>query len=272
MPDSVVPRIGFVGGGNMAEALIGGLIESGAAAAGAIRVCEPLEARRAHLTQSYGVVSGDDNASLAGWAELLVLAVKPSVVAPALACMAPFLPAEALVLSIAAGVSLSDIEAALPAGRRVIRAMPNTAAMARAGATAVAKGSSATDADLDIACALFEAVGKCVVVPEKMLDAVTGLSGSGPAYVMLVIEALADGGVRSGLPRDVAITLASQTVLGAAKLLIESGEHPAVLKDRVTSPGGTTSAGLAQLEAQGVRGALIDAVYAATARSKELGR
>ena len=144
--------------------------------------------------------------------------------------------------------------------------------MVLAGATAVAAGAAATASDLQLAVTVFEAVGRCVVVPESALDAVTGLSGSGPAYVMLVIEALADGGVKAGLPRDVALALAAQTVYGAAKLQIDSGEHPGVLKDRVTSPGGTTIAGLSRLEARGLRGALIEAVEAATRRSEELGR
>lgn len=265
-------RIGFVGGGNMAEALVRGLLESGAAKAGSVRVCDPSQARRDRLTERYGVTASDDNAAVAGWAELVVLAVKPQVMKDALESIAAFLSPDALVVSIAAGVPIASIEAALPKGRRVVRAMPNTAAIVRAGATAIAKGRSATDADLQMARALFEAVGRCVVVPEKLLDAVTGLSGSGPAYVMLVIEALADGGVHAGLPRDVAQTLAAQTVYGAAKLQLETGEHPGVLKDRVTSPGGTTIAGLAELEDHGVRGAFIDAVYAATERSKELGR
>jgi pyrroline-5-carboxylate reductase len=149
--------------------------------------------------------------------------------------------------------------------------MPNTAAIALAGASAIAAGPGALAEDLLIAKTLFDAVGRCVVVAEKLLDAVTGLSGSGPAYVMLFIEALADGGVKAGLPRDVALTLAAQTVYGAAKLQLESGEHPGVLKDRVTSPGGTTIAGLARLEAGGFRGVVIDAVDAATQRSIQLG-
>lgn len=256
----------------MAEALVRGLLESRATDVRSIRVCDPVEARRRHLATSYGVATAEDNASVAGWAEVIVLAVKPSVVVPAVRSLAPFLGTDVLVVSIAAGVPIATIEAELPAGRHVIRAMPNTAALVREGATAITKGTAATDSDVDVASALFEVVGRAVVVPEKLLDAVTGLSGSGPAYVMLVIEALADGGVRAGLPRDVAELLAAQTVYGAAKLQLETGEHPAVLKDRVTSPGGTTIAGLRELEARGVRGALIDAVYAATKRSEELGR
>jgi pyrroline-5-carboxylate reductase len=272
MKEELSPRIGFVGGGNMAEALVRGLLESGAAEPSAIRVSEPREERRLAVGKRHGVAVGADNAKVARWADVLVFAVKPSVMPAALSSVAPHLGSDTLAVSIAAGFTIAAIERALPGGRRVIRAMPNTAAIAQAGATAIARGTAARDADLDIATSLFEAVGECVVVPERLLDAVTGLSGSGPAYVMLVIEAMADGGVRAGLPRDVAQTLAAQTLYGAAKLLIETGEHPGVLKDRVTSPGGTTIAGLNQLEAHGVRGAFIDAVYAATQRSKELGR
>jgi pyrroline-5-carboxylate reductase len=177
-----------------------------------------------------------------------------------------------LVVSIAAGVPIRSLESWVAPGTRVVRAMPNTAALARAGATAISRGTVASSADLDLARTLFDAVGKTVVLDESHLDAVTGLSGSGPAYVMLVIEALADGGVRVGLPRDVALLLAAQTVYGSAKLLLETGEHPARLKDMVTSPGGTTIAGLAALERGSVRSALMTAVEDATLRSAELGK
>jgi pyrroline-5-carboxylate reductase len=263
--------IGFVGGGNMAEALVRGLLESGATSTAQLRVSDPSEARRDHLMQQYGIETTTDNAVLASWADVVVLAVKPGIVRGACEAIADALGTDAQVLSIAAGVPIKSIEKYLNDNTRVVRAMPNTAAMALAGASAVASGSHAGPEDLEVARLLFESVGRCVVVPEKLLDAVTGLSGSGPAYVMLFIEALADGGVKAGLPRDVALTLASQTVYGAAKLQIETGEHPGVLKDRVTSPGGTTIAGLAKLEAGGVRGVVIAAVDAATQRSIELG-
>ncbi len=269
---TAVTRIGFIGGGNMAEALVRGLLEARVAGAEDVRVAEPDRGKRERLHERYGVVATEDSDVVAGWAELLVLAVKPSVVPRALAAVGPFVAPETLLVSVAAGVPTHALEAHLPTGRRVVRAMPNTAAIVGAGATAIAKGSAATDLDLARAQALFEAVGCCVVVPEKQLDAVTGLSGSGPAYVMVMIEALADGGVRAGLPREIAQLLAAQTVFGAAKLQLETGEHPAVLKDRVTSPGGTTSAGLAALEGGGVRSAFSEAVVAATRRSEELGR
>ncbi|HSQ67005.1 MAG TPA: pyrroline-5-carboxylate reductase, partial [Polyangiaceae bacterium] len=176
-----------------------------------------------------------------------------------------------LVISVAAGVTLAALEAKLP-DVRIVRAMPNTAAIVLAGATAIAPGSHATEADVEVARLLFEAVGRVVVLEEASLDAVTGLSGSGPAYVMLMIEAMADGGVKVGLHRDTALLLAAQTVYGSAKLLLETGEHPGRIKDQVTSPGGTAIAGLHTLEAGGLRRTLIDAVEAATLRAGELGR
>ena len=263
-------RIGFVGGGNMAEALVRGLIAAGASSPAMIRVSDPAAARRELMAERHGVTTSGDSYAVAVWADVIVLAVKPSVVPVALESLVSALD-DALVISIAAGITTASIEQALPSGARVVRAMPNTAAMALAAATALAAGKAAGDEDVAIARALFDAVGRTVVVPESALDAVTGLSGSGPGYVMLFIEALADGGVQAGLPRDVALLLAAQTVYGAAKLQLDSGEHPAVLKDRVTSPGGTTMAGLARLEAGGVRGAIIDAVEAATRRCRQLG-
>ena len=177
-----------------------------------------------------------------------------------------------LLISIAAGVTLARMEAALPAGARVIRVMPNTPALVGASASAFACGKSATPEDGQLAQKLFSSVGVALQVKETLLDAVTGLSGSGPAYVFLMIEALSDGGVAAGLPRDIATKLAAQTLLGSAKLLLETGQHPAALKDMVTSPGGTTIEGLHELEKAGVRGALINAVRAATDKSKKLGQ
>jgi pyrroline-5-carboxylate reductase len=179
--------------------------------------------------------------------------------------------ADTLLVSIAAGVPIRSIEARLPAGVRVVRAMPNTAAIALAGATGIAPGVHATERDLRVSQALFDAVGRTVVLDETLIDAVTGLSGSGPAYVMLIIEALADGGVKVGLHRDTALLLAAQTVYGSAKLLLDTGEHPGRLKDMVTSPGGTAIAGLHTLESGGLRRTLIDAVDTATRRAIELG-
>jgi pyrroline-5-carboxylate reductase len=262
-------RIGFVGGGNMAEALIRGIIEAGVATPDEIHVGEPREARRAYLEATHGVRTSDDNAAVVAACGIVVLAVKPDTVPVVLQAVRGSIDAGVLLVSICAGVRSADIEAGLPRGARVVRAMPNTAAMARAAATAIAAGSSATDNDLATARRLFEAVGRCVVVPEHLLDAVTGLSGSGPAYVMLVIEALAAGGVQAGLPHETAQLLAAQTVYGAAKLQLETGDDPAQLRERVTSPGGTTVAGLGQLEA--AREMFVAAVLAATARSRQLG-
>jgi pyrroline-5-carboxylate reductase len=265
-------RIGLLGAGNMAGALLAGLLGSKLVEPTQIRASDTRRARLDELRQTHGISTSDTNAEIVEWANILVLAVKPDVVAKVLDECGATIGARHLVVSIAAGVPIRTIESKLGPGVRVVRAMPNTPAISRAGATAVSAGSAATHADLDVARALFEAVGRVVTVDESLLDAVTGLSGSGPAYVMLFIEALADGGVKAGLPRDVALLLATQTVYGSAKLLLETGEHPARLKDAVTSPGGTTIAGLRALEDAGVRGAIMGAVEKATERAIELGK
>ncbi|HEY4122268.1 MAG TPA: pyrroline-5-carboxylate reductase [Byssovorax sp.] len=264
-------RIGFIGGGNMAAALIRGLLHSSTVTKEQIRATDVKPERVAELHDKFGVEASDDNEAVARWADVIVLAVKPQIVDRILAPIGAGLSPTDVVVSIAAGVPIDAMEARLPAGTRVVRAMPNTAAIALAGATAIAPGAHAEKRDLDVARALFEAVGRCVVLDESLLDAVTGLSGSGPAYVMLMIEALADGGVKVGLGRDTALLLAAQTVYGAAKLQLETGEHPGRLKDMVTSPGGTAIAGLHTLESGGLRRTLIDAVESASTRSAELG-
>jgi len=264
-------KLGFIGGGNMAEALLRGLLGANAIQPHDVMISDPLEARRAHLEHHHRVAVAADNGPVAACSDVIVLCVKPQQMTAALASLRTR-RRTALIVSIAAGIATQSIEVALDGSARVVRAMPNTPALSLCGATAIATGSQATDDDLEVARALFAAVGRCVVVTEPALDAVTGLSGSGPAYVMLFIEALADGGVRAGLPRAVAQLLATQTVLGAAQLQLDTGEHPAVLKDRVTSPGGTTAAGLERLEARAFRGAVIDAVVAASERSRELGK
>jgi pyrroline-5-carboxylate reductase len=264
-------KIGFIGGGNMAGAMIRGLLQSRTVGPEQIRASDVKGDRLTELHQRFGIETTDDNEALSRWADVLVIAVKPQIVDRILAPIAGALNEGDLVISIAAGVPIEAIEARLPESARVVRAMPNTAAMALAGATAIAPGAHASAADLEVARALFEAVGRCVVLDESLLDAVTGLSGSGPAYVMLMIEALADGGVKVGLGRDTALLLAAQTVYGAAKLQLETGEHPGRLKDMVTSPGGTAIAGLHTLEAGGLRRTLIDAVEAASNRAAELG-
>jgi len=264
-------RIGMLGAGNMAGALIRGLLASGTVKTDQIRASDVRAERLEELAKTYGIVTHADNSELARWANVVVVAVKPQVVDRALEQVTDALVTDTLVVSIAAGVPLKAIEARLPSGVRAVRAMPNTAAIALAGATGIAPGAGATEDDLRVAKALFDAVGRTVVLDETLIDAVTGLSGSGPAYIMLVIEALADGGVKVGLHRDTALLLAAQTVYGSAKLLLETGEHPGRLKDMVTSPGGTAIAGLHTLESGGLRRTLIDAVDSATRRAIELG-
>lgn len=264
-------RIGFVGGGSMAGALIRGLLHSATVTSAQIRASDVKPERLAELERTYGIETTTDNEALVRWADVIVLAVKPQIVDRVLGPIGSALDEGDLVISIAAGVPLEALESRLPQRARVIRSMPNTAAIALAGATAIAPGAHATAEDVSVARALFNAVGRCVVLDETLIDAVTGLSGSGPAYIMLMIEALADGGVKVGLSRDIALLLAAQTVYGAAKLQLETGEHPGRLKDMVTSPGGTAIAGLHTLEAGGLRTTLIDAVEAATNRAAELG-
>lgn len=264
--------IAFLGAGNMAEAFIKGLLRSGVAVPGEILCTDRRQDRLADLARLYGVRTSTDNRAAAAEAQIVFLSVKPQVMNKLLDEIAPAIDEKKLVVSIAAGVPLAAIERKVGHGIRIVRTMPNTPALVGAGATALAPGDHATEADMAQAKALFDAVGKTVVVDEPLLDAVTGLSGSGPAYVFLVIEALADAGVKVGLDRRTAQDLAAQTVLGSAKLLIETGEHPGKLKDQVTSPGGTAIAGLHTLEAGGLRTTLMNAVEAATKRSHELGK
>jgi pyrroline-5-carboxylate reductase len=261
-----VPKLQVIGGGRMGEALVGGLIAGGWASAAELRVVEKLPARAEELRT---VLAGVEVADAPSDAQGHLVAVKPADVAGACAAVAATSPAR--VLSIAAGVTLAQLEAALAPGTPVVRAMPNTPALVGAGAAAVAAGSAADDDDLAWAEAILGAVGTVVRVDEKLLDAVTGLSGSGPAYVFLVVEAMVEAGVLAGLPRPVSAALATQTVLGAARMVAETSDGPEVLRAAVTSPGGTTAAGLHQLERAGVRAALLDAVLAATERSRQLG-
>ena len=264
-------NIGFVGAGNMAGALIKGLLHSGTVNPAQIQASDVREERLAELAAAHGIATTNDNAKLAAWADIVVLAVKPQVIDKVMGPIAKAIRPHALFVSIAAGVPIESLESRLPPGTRVVRTMPNTAAIALAGATAIAPGTHASNEDLEVARQLFEATGRVVMLDESLLDAVTGLSGSGPAYIMLIIEALADGGVKVGLHRETALLLAAQTVYGSAKLLLETGEHPGRIKDSVTSPGGTAIAGLHTLEAGGLRTTLIDAVESATRRSIELG-
>ncbi|HEX2382702.1 MAG TPA: pyrroline-5-carboxylate reductase [Acidimicrobiales bacterium] len=257
----------LVGGGRMGEALLTGLLASGWAEAGELAVVEKLADRRAVLQAQFpGVRVATDPMRAHG----AVIAVKPGDVEDA--CAAVATAGCERVLSIAAGVTLARLQEALGGDIPVVRAMPNTPALVGAGAAAIAAGAAATDDDLGWAESILAAVGIVVRLPEHLLDAVTGLSGSGPAYVFLVAEALVEAGVLVGLPRDVSATLATQTLLGAARLLVETGDPPEALRAMVTSPGGTTAAGLRALESAGVRAAFLDAVSAATERSKELGQ
>jgi pyrroline-5-carboxylate reductase len=264
-------KIGMLGTGNMASALIRGLLSSKTLSPDQIRGSDVRAEHLAELEQKYGIKTTTSNSELLAWANVVVLAVKPQVIDRVLDQVAGDFSSDTLVISVAAGVPIRSIEARLPAGARVLRAMPNTAAIALAAATGVAPGSRATPEDVKFTKALFDAIGRTVVLDESLIDAVTGLSGSGPAYIMLIIEALADGGVKVGLHRETALLLAAQTVYGSAKLLLETGEHPGRLKDMVTSPGGTAIAGLHTLESGGLRRTLIDAVEVATKRAVELG-
>jgi pyrroline-5-carboxylate reductase len=255
----------IVGGGRMGEALLGGLLSAGRTPA-ELAVAEVAEARRTQLASAYpGVELADAPVAAAG----AVLAVKPADVAQAARAVAD--AGVGRVLSVAAGVTTRAIEEAAGRALPVVRAMPNTPALIGAGAAAISAGSAADAEDMAWAEEILGAVGVVVRVPEKALDAVTGVSGSGPAYVFLVAEAMAEAGVLAGLPRDVAEKLAFETLLGAARLLAEGSDGPATLRAAVTSPGGTTAAGLRELERHGVRAAFLDAVMAATERSRELG-
>jgi pyrroline-5-carboxylate reductase len=264
--------IGFLGGGNMAEALIRGLIQGGVVPPSRIHVSAPRSERQLELRSTYGVGATGDNAEVARRSQLLVLSVKPQILEKVVLEVASHVQPGALVVSVAAGIDTETIETLLPTGVRVVRAMPNTPALVRAGATAISRGKHATDADLREARVIFDAVGITVELDESQLDAVTGLSGSGPAYIFLILEALADAGVKVGLSRRNAQRLAAQTVMGSAKLLLDTDEHPGRLKDMVTSPGGTAIAGLHTLEQGGLRTTLINAVETATKRARELGR
>lgn len=271
MSTMIEVTLGFIGAGNMSGALIKGLLHSGTVQANHIVASDVSPERLAHLEKLHCIRTTNDNHALVRQCDVIVLGVKPQAIDKVLGQISRDIEARHLVVSVAAGVPVAAIEGKLPEKARLVRSMPNTAAIVLAGATAIAAGTHATDADLAIARKIFEAVGCVVTLDETLLDAVTGLSGSGPAYVMVIIEALADGGVKVGLHRDTALLLAAQTVFGSAKLLLETGEHPGRLKDQVTSPGGTAIAGLHTLEAGGIRRTLIDAVEAATKRASELG-
>ncbi len=265
-------RFGFIGAGRMATALACGFIEQHLARAEQILASDASPAAAQQFAAATGARTSDDNGQVAAESDCVILAVKPQQMAAVLAGLRGRLSARQLVVSIAAGVPLAAITRQLGEGPRLVRVMPNTPCLIGQGASAYCLGPGAVAADGELVARLLGAVGRAFELEEKLLDAVTGLSGSGPAFAYVVIEAMSDGGVRMGLPRDVSLALAAQTVLGAAEMVLSSGEHPAVLKDRVASPGGTTIAGLAALEAGGLRAALMAAVEAATRRSIELGK
>jgi pyrroline-5-carboxylate reductase len=263
--------IGFIGAGQMARALAGGFVSRQLAAPTSLVAFDPVSAARADFSAEIpGARWSDDNASIVRQANVVVLAVKPQSFSSVVRELEGTSTQGKLFISILAGVSLATLTRGLRT-QRVVRVMPNTPCLVGQGASAYAIGEGVLPEDRETVEKLLAAVGIVHCLPEKLLDAVTGLSGSGPAYVYLMIEALSDGGVRMGLPRAVATQLAAQTVLGAAEMVLKSGEHPAQLKDRVASPGGTTIAGLQVLEQRALRAALIDAVQAATLRSEQLG-
>jgi pyrroline-5-carboxylate reductase len=263
-------KIGFVGSGKMATALVSGAADSGVFARENILVSDTVPGLAEKLAAAAEVTAVGSNAELVAEADVLVLCVKPNDALEALRSLGAA-AGNKLIISIVAGLPLAALQAAAGASARLVRVMPNTPALVHRGAAAYALGPNVSVADAEITEKLFGAVGLIVRVKEELLDVVTGLSGSGPAYVYLMIEALSDAGVLMGLPRDLSLKLAAQTVAGAAQMVVDTGRHPAVLRDEVTSPGGTTIAGLEALEAGAVRSAFLSAVRAATERSRELG-
>ena len=265
-------KVGFLGAGNMGEAMIKGLLRTGLVPAAAIAATDVRAERLEQIARQYGICAAASNAALVEGADVVILAVKPQIMRAVLKEIAAAVDGTKLLISIAAGVATRSLREHLGKPARLIRVMPNTPALVLEGVTAVARGEGLEGGDLETAQELFGAVGRVVILDEDALDAVTGLSGSGPAYVAIVIESLADGGVKMGLDRATAMTLAAQTVLGSARLILETGAHPGQVKDMVASPGGTTIAGIAALEEGGIRRTFISAVERATQRSRELGR
>jgi pyrroline-5-carboxylate reductase len=263
--------IGFIGTGNMGEALIAGLLKAKFITPEQVMAFDADGKRLRSIQKKYGIKKASDNLHLSSQCDPILLCVKPQSMKEVIEEISESLDPSKLLISIAAGVPLYVIEAYARKQLRLIRVMPNIAVLVQEGASAIALGNLATEEDLKLAKAIFDCVGKSITVNESLMDTVTGLSGSGPAYVFLVVEALTDAGVHLGMTRAQALTMAIQTVMGSVKLLVETGEHPALLRERVTSPGGTTIAGLYKLEEGGLRKILIDAVIAATQKAKELG-
>ena len=265
-------KLAFLGVGAMGSALAKGVVSSGFRAPEDVVIFDPDSRRLSETSTATGIAAAASARDAAAFAEAIIICVKPAMVESLLKEMAEVIEPGKLVISIAAGVRLERMQACLREGVGVIRVMPNTPAQVGMGASALALGKSVNQRQRDTAAGLCESVGLAVVVDGKLLDAVTGLSGSGPAFVYTFIEALADAGVSVGLTREAAIALAAQTVAGAAQMVLKTGRHPAVLRDQVTSPAGTTIAGCAELERKGLRAAVISAVQAAAARSAEMGK
>ena len=264
-------KIAIIGGGKMGGVIINGLVSRQLAPAQDVTVADKVKECLQGLKKTYGIATTEDNKKAVQAAAVVILAIKPQDMGSVLDELKPIIDNKKIVISIAAGISTGFIEGHLKGGARVIRVMPNTPALIGEGAAALTRGKHAAEKDLELAELIFGVLGITVVVKEELMDAVTGLSGSGPAYGFLIIEALTDAGVLMGLSRDVALKLAAQTMLGAAKLCLQGGKHPAELKDMVTSPGGTTIAAVKVLEAGKIRATLMAAVEAATLRSRELG-
>lgn len=263
--------IGFIGTGNMGEALIAGLLKAKFTTPEQVMAFDADGERLRFIQKKYRIKKASDNNHLSSQCDPLLLCVKPQSMKEVIEEMADSLDPSKLLISIAAGVPLYAIETYARKQLRLIRVMPNINVLVQEGASAIAPGNLATDEDLKLAKGIFDCVGRSIIIHEPLMDAVTGLSGSGPAYVFLIIEALTDAGVHLGMTRTQALTLVAQTVMGSVKLLSGTGEHPALLREKVTSPGGTTAAGLYKLEEGGLRKILIDAVIAATQKSKDLG-
>ncbi len=264
--------IGVIGAGHIGSAVIGGLLKAKLTSPKNIIASRKSESSLAELAKNFGIQTTTDNKEVARSSDIIILAIKPMNSREVLSEIKEFVTPMKVVVSVMAGIRTSFINSVLGVECPVIRTMPNTPVLVDAGATAISKGKFASEEHLKIANTIFKSIGTVEIVPENLLDAVTGLSGSGPAYIYMVIEAMTDGGVKMGIPRQIAFKLAAQTVFGAAKLVIETGKHPAILKDEVTTPGGTAIAAVHELETHGLRTMLINAVSTATARSKELSK
>lgn len=267
---SLNKKIGFIGAGNMAEALMSGILKTGLVNTTHLMASDISNARRKYISKKLKINTVDNNIDIIKHNDVIIFAVKPNMIKPILQEIGLSITTRHLLISIAAGIRIAMIEKYLKGKIPVIRIMPNTPALVLAGISAISKGTHAKQMHLKLAEELLAAVGKVVILPEKLLDIVTGLSGSGPAYVFEFIDALSAAGIKKGLSRDIALLLSAQTVFGAAKMVLETGEHPAILRDKVTSPGGTTLSGLHALENGEFRAAVMNAITAATRRAKEL--